>query len=54
VCSSDLALTEAFGGAGSADAAAKRKRLAQMEQATFSGSSGTGKSSFAQQNTGQI
>ena len=48
------AITEAFGGTGSADAAARRKRLAQMEQAQFSGSSGTGKSSFAQQQTGRI
>jgi hypothetical protein len=48
------ATAEIFGGPNSAEMAARRKRLSQMETATFSGSSGTGKSSFAQQNTGRI
>jgi hypothetical protein len=50
----EQAIAETFGGAGGADAALRRKRLSSLEQAQFSGSSGTGKSSFAQQNTGQI
>lgn len=48
------AMAETFGGAGGAEAAIRRKKLSQMETAQFSGSSGTGKSSFAQQQTGQI
>jgi hypothetical protein len=48
------ATAEIFGGPNSAEMAARRKRLSQMETATFSGSSGTGKSSFAQQQTGRI
>jgi hypothetical protein len=50
----EQAMAEAFSGAGSAEATARRKRLAAMEQGQFSGSSGTSKSSFAQQQTGQI
>ena len=50
----EQAMAETFGGAGGAEAALRRKRLSDIEQAKFSGSSGTGKSSFAQQQLGQI
>lgn len=50
----DQAMAEVFGGVGGADATQRRKKLTALEQAQFSGSSGTGKSSFAQQQLGQI
>ena len=50
----EQAIAEAFGGEGAAEASLRRKKLSALETANFSGSSGTGKSSFAQQQTGQI
>ena len=50
----EQAIAEAFTGAGSAEAAKRRQRLLSLEQAQFGGSSGTGKSAFAQQQTGQF
>lgn len=50
----EQAIAETFGGSSAADAAKRRKQLSSMEQAQFAGSSGTGKSSFAQQQTGQF
>lgn len=50
----EQAIAETFGGQDAAQAAMLKKKLIQTEQGQFAGSSGTGKSSFAQQQTGQL
>jgi hypothetical protein len=50
----EQAIAETFGGQDAAQAAKLKKKLIQTEQGQFAGSSGTGKSSFAQQQTGQL
>jgi hypothetical protein len=49
----DQAVSEVFGGPMSAEATQRRKRLAEMEQSTFSGQAGVGKSSLSRGNSGQ-
>ena len=50
----EQAIAEAFGGPMSAEAATRRKRLTEMEQATFGGRSGVGRSSLTQGAQGQF
>lgn len=50
----EQAIAETFGGQDAAQAAVLKKKLIQTEQGQFAGSSGTGKSTFAQQQSGQF
>lgn len=50
----EQAIAEAFGGPMSAEAATRRKRLTEMEQATFGGRSGTARGSLTQGTQGQF
>jgi hypothetical protein len=50
----EQAIAEAFGGPMSAEAATRRKRLTEMEQATFGGRSGVGRGSLTQGAQGQF
>ena len=50
----EQALSEVFGGPMSADAIQRRRRLVEMEQSSFAGRAGVGRSSLAQGTQGQI
>jgi len=50
----EQAIAAEFGGVDSAEAKARKQKLIQTEKGQFAGSSGTSKSSFAQQQTGQF
>jgi hypothetical protein len=50
----EQAISEAFGGPMGAEAATRRKRLSEMEQATFGGKAGISRGSLSQGTSGQF